>query len=113
MKTVIATDAGARPVGPYSQAIRANGLILSAVKFHSTPKPLQLSMVVLASSADWDPSQQSNITDKLLPDIVNKSATAVTRRSLFKAWTCENCSASVERMNSAKSGIALSKRSRV
>ena len=27
MKTVIATDAGARPVGPYSQAIRANGLI--------------------------------------------------------------------------------------
>ena len=27
MKTVIATDAEARPVGPYSQAIRANGLI--------------------------------------------------------------------------------------
>jgi hypothetical protein len=27
MKTVIATDAGARPVGPYSQAVRANGLI--------------------------------------------------------------------------------------
>jgi 2-iminobutanoate/2-iminopropanoate deaminase len=27
MKTVITTDAGARPVGPYSQAIRANGLI--------------------------------------------------------------------------------------
>jgi 2-iminobutanoate/2-iminopropanoate deaminase len=27
MKTVIATDAGARPVRPYSQAIRANGLI--------------------------------------------------------------------------------------
>src|SRR5206468_11366426 len=27
MKTVIATDAGARPLGPYSQAIRANGLI--------------------------------------------------------------------------------------
>jgi len=28
MKTVIATDAGARPVGPYSPAIRANGLDL-------------------------------------------------------------------------------------
>ena len=27
MKIVIAADAGARPVGPYSQAIRANGLI--------------------------------------------------------------------------------------
>ena len=29
MKTVIATDAGARLVGPYSQAIRANGLIFA------------------------------------------------------------------------------------
>jgi 2-iminobutanoate/2-iminopropanoate deaminase len=27
MKTMIATDAEARPIGPYSQAIRANGLI--------------------------------------------------------------------------------------
>jgi 2-iminobutanoate/2-iminopropanoate deaminase len=27
MKTVITTDVGGRPVGPYSQAIRANGLI--------------------------------------------------------------------------------------
>jgi 2-iminobutanoate/2-iminopropanoate deaminase len=27
MKTVITTDAGAMPIGPYSQAIRANGMI--------------------------------------------------------------------------------------
>ena len=47
MKTVIATDAGARGVGPYSQAIRANGLIFVSGQIPSDPKPLQLSMVVL------------------------------------------------------------------
>jgi aspartate/glutamate racemase len=48
---------------------------------------------------------------QIIPDIVNKSATAVIRRSSFTAWTCENCSASVERMNFAT--VALSDRARV
>jgi aspartate/glutamate racemase len=34
----------------------------------------------------------------------------ITRRSLFKAWTCQNCFASVERMNFAT--VALSDRAR-
>jgi 2-iminobutanoate/2-iminopropanoate deaminase len=38
MKTVIATDAGARPVGPYSQAIRANGLIFVSGQIPFDPK---------------------------------------------------------------------------
>jgi Endoribonuclease L-PSP len=38
MKTVIATDAGASPVGPYSRAIRANGLIFVSGQIPFDPK---------------------------------------------------------------------------
>ena len=38
MKTVIVTDTGARPVGPYSQAIRANGLIFVSGQISSDPE---------------------------------------------------------------------------
>src|SRR5207248_10013000 len=64
----------------------------------------------LDTSVHWDPSQQSNITYKLFPDIVSKSATPFTRRSLFKASTCQNCFASVERMNFATVALQRSRR---
>ena len=38
MKTVITTDAGGRPVGPYSQAIRANGLIFLSGQIPADPE---------------------------------------------------------------------------
>jgi len=38
MKTVITADAGASPVGPYSQAIRANGLIFVSGQIPFDPK---------------------------------------------------------------------------
>ena len=38
MKTVIATDAEAKPVGPYSQAIRANGMIFVSGQISFNPE---------------------------------------------------------------------------
>ena len=38
MKTVITTDVAGRPVGPYSQAIRANGLIFLSGQIPAEPE---------------------------------------------------------------------------
>src|ERR671928_909515 len=37
MKTVMTTDVGGKPVGPYSQAIRANGLIFLSGQIPADP----------------------------------------------------------------------------
>ena len=90
MKTVITTDAGASKVGPYSQAIRANGLIFVSgqIPFDSE---IEYYRQIIAR-------YREQISD------------GITRRSLFKAWTCQNCFASVERMNFAT--VALQDRAR-
>ena len=49
MKTVIATDAGARPVGPYSQAIRANGLIFVSAQERAMAADKSLEQIVKAN----------------------------------------------------------------
>src|SRR5438552_18430747 len=52
MKTVIATDAGARPVGPYSQAIRANGLIFVSGQIPFDPETAAIVDGGIAAQAD-------------------------------------------------------------
>ena len=52
MKTVIATDAGARPVGPYSQAIRANGLIFVSGQIPFDPETAAIVDGGIAAQTD-------------------------------------------------------------
>lgn len=52
MKTVIATDAGARPVGPYSQAIRANGLIFVSGQIAFDPETAAIVDGGIAAQTD-------------------------------------------------------------
>ena len=52
MKTVIATDAGARPVGHYSQAIRANGLIFVSGQIPFDPETAAIVDGGIAAQTD-------------------------------------------------------------
>src|ERR1700739_2402441 len=52
MKTVIATDAGARLGGPYSQAIRANGLIFVSGAIPFAPEPAAIVDGGVAAQTD-------------------------------------------------------------
>ena len=52
MKIVIATDAGARPVGPYSQAIRANGLVFVSGQIPADPETAAIVDGGIAAQTD-------------------------------------------------------------
>ena len=52
MKTVITTDAGGRPVGPYSQAVRANGLIYLSGQIPADPETGAIVDGAIAAQTD-------------------------------------------------------------
>jgi aspartate/glutamate racemase len=82
MKEIIATTEGARPVGPYSQAIRANGLIFVSGQIPLDPRTHEFSKRGIEILSPH-PRAQQFIDQKYMTELVFGKVVPETRISLL------------------------------